>query len=384
MIDFFYTPWHLISASIALLLNFTFALMLSGYFKCTKQRALAICAWHILFTFVYAFYVSSNGGDALAYYNKSIELDVAFSFGTRGVVFFTSFLTQGLGLSLIGCFFVFQTFGFIGLLAFDAALRSVVIDKSKRVKLLATIIVFLPSVSFWSSAIGKDAISFMAVGLALWASLSLSKRMPLMIFAILLMLVVRPHMAGLMVMGLAASFMFQKSIPVVYRLFLGLSSLGVVAMLVPFALKYAGVGESVDTEQLGEYIDKRQSYNTEGGGGIDIASMSLPVQLFTYMFRPLPFEAHSIAALMASLDNMILLYLFVVGFYYLVTYKVPEEFKQHNRAFMWYYLIGSWLILAMTTANLGIAMRQKWMIAPMLIFLLISVIGDDKRSDIRE
>jgi hypothetical protein len=42
---------------------------------------------------------------------------------------------------------------------------------------------------------------------------------------------------------------------------------------------------------------------------------------------------------------------------------------------MWVYVFGSWLILAMTTANMGIALRQKWMFAPMLIFLLISVIG---------
>lgn len=34
-----------------------------------------------------------------------------------------------------------------------------------------------------------------------------------------------------------------------------------------------------------------------------------------------------------------------------------------------------WLIFATTTANLGIAVRQKWMFAPMLIFLLLSVTG---------
>jgi len=32
-------------------------------------------------------------------------------------------------------------------------------------------------------------------------------------------------------------------------------------------------------------------------------------------------------------------------------------------------------MLATTTANLGIAMRQKWMFLPCLIFLLLSVIG---------
>ena len=51
-----------------------------------------------------------------------------------------------------------------------------------------------------------------------------------------------------------------------------------------------------------------------------------------------------------------------------------------NRAFMWVYALMAWGILAMTTANLGIALRQKWMFAPMLIFLFISVIGRKKQE----
>ena len=143
--------------------------------------------------------------------------------------------------------------------------------------------------------------------------------------------------------------------------------------LVPFALRYTGVGEVVDVESLTTYIDKRQSYNTEGGGGIDIASMSLPMQLFSYLFRPVIFEARNVFALAASLDNLLLLGLFVVGGFALL--RGGKSGLSENRTFMWAYALGSWLVLAMTTANLGIALRQKWMFVPMLIFLLISVIG---------
>lgn len=378
---YFSTPWHFISLMFVLLFGSVFALTIRHYFFCGIGRTLLLYCWHALFSIVYAIYVVNNGGDAMGYYRHSLAPDIELALGTRAVEVFTSFLTQGLGLSLLGCFFVFNIFGFIGFLAFDASLRSIVADKSKNIRLLATLIVFLPSVSFWSAGLGKDAISFMAVGLALWASLDLSKRTILMFFSVLLMLVVRPHMAGLMIMGLAASFVLQKGMPLLQRLILGFISLGVVAILVPFALNYAGVGENVDADKLGAYIDERQGYNQEGGGGVDISSMSLPMQLFTYMFRPLPFEAHSIASLMASLDNMILLYLFVVGSYFLIKTKLTPDLKLHNRVFMWYYLCGSWIVLSLTTANLGIAVRQKWMIAPMLIFLFLSVIRDKKENN---
>ena len=373
--------WHLISALLVLILSLLISLNLKKTLCCTHKRIIFLFFWHLLFCATYLVYLNSNAGDAFHYYNASFSSEVSFSFGTRGVIFFTSILTQIFGLSFLGCFLVFQFIGFLGLLFLDASLRTATINNPPKVKLLSSLIVLLPSVSFWSAAIGKDAISFMAVGLALWASLNLNKRIFLMVFSILLMLMVRPHMSGLLVMGLAASFVFQKGIPLIYRLLLGTISFSVVAVLIPFALNYAGVGENVDVEQLEQYINKREGYNTEGGGGVDLSSMSLPMKLFTYMFRPLPFEAHSIASFMASLDNIVLLYLFIVGSYYLVKTRLTPELMLHNRVFMWTYLLGSWCILAMTSANLGIAMRQKWMIAPMLIFLLISVIGKKNSSN---
>jgi len=373
MVELFESSWHVISCLLVFLTGFLLALLIRKFFFISIKRAMVLYCWHTFFCLIYALYVKSNFGDAVVYYISSLNFVGDFSFGTQGIKYFNSILTQNFDLSFLGCALVYNFFGFVGLLAFDASIQNVTYKKRRAIKYLASIIILLPSVSFWSAGIGKDAVSFMSVGLALWAALNLTKRMTLLVIAIVLMLLVRPHMAGLMVIGLASSLIFQKSIPVIYRLGLGSVSLGVVAVLVPFALSYAGVGENAGVNQLNDYIEKRQSYNMEGGGGVDIANMSLPMQLFTYMFRPLPFEVHSIAALMASLDNMILLYLFIVGSYYLATHKVPDEFKKHNRVFMWYYLIGAWLILSMTTANLGIAMRQKWMFAPMLILLLISV-----------
>lgn len=238
---------------------------------------------------------------------------------------------------------------------------------------LATLIIFLPSVSFWSSALGKDSMSFMAVGLALWAALDLGRRAWLMVFAVVVMLLVRPHMAGMMVMGLTLATLLDARTSLGKKLILGGIALAVAAALVPFALRYAGVGETVSAEALTSYVEQRQSYNMEGGGGVDIASMSLPMQLFTYMFRPLVFEAHTVFALAAAFDNLILLYLFIAGGWAL--WQGRRTGLGENRVFMWTYALLAWLVLALTTANLGIAVRQKWMFAPMLIFLLISVIG---------
>lgn len=370
--------WTVLSAFIVFLFGVFLIIKFSSVFKVTASRSLLIYLWHTFFCLVYLYYVTNFGGDANAYYNKALVGRFDFNFGTAAVDGLTSLLVHGLRFDMLSCFLFFNIFGSIGLLAFDGSLQQAVKNKSKFLKRLATVIVFLPSVSFWSSAIGKDAISFLAMGLALWAALQLNKRIALMVVAILLMLVVRPHMAGMIVIALAASIMFDSKTSLVKRFLLGCIALVGTAVMVPFALQYAGVSDPSSAEALMEYVETRQSYNMDGGGGVDIASMSLPMQLFTYMFRPIIFEARSITAMAAALDNLILLYLFIMGGYALIK-KKAKNFTE-NRKFMWVYAGLAWLVLAMTTANLGIAVRQKWMFAPMLIFLLISLIGKEKKS----
>jgi len=370
------SAYHVISALLVFFVGAAISVVVGKKFRISAVKSLGLYGWHTLFSLFYCWYALRFGGDAVVYFHKGEFWSGNINVGTSAVVAMSALLVSGLGLSIVGTFLVFNIFGQVGLLAFWGSLKEATACKTWRVRWVATLIVFLPSVSFWSSAIGKDAISFMATGLALWSALSLSKRAVLMAFAIFAMFVVRPHMAGIMIMAIAVAAMVDSNATLIRKVFLGLFATGVAAALVPFALRYAGVGEVVDVESLTDYIDKRQSYNTEGGGGVDLASMSLPMQLFTYLFRPVLFEARSVFALAAAIDNAILLSLFIFGGLALI--KGRDSGLSENRVFMWAYALVAWFVLAMTSANLGIAMRQKWMFAPMLIFLFISVVGRER------
>src|SRR5690606_40685182 len=130
--------------------------------------------------------------------------------GTAGIDFLTTLLVKVLGLSFLGCFLVFNIFGSIGLIAFDSTLKQATQKSSRHLKLLATVIVFLPSVSFWSSALGKDSISFMSACLALWSALNFKKRIILFVIAVLAMLLVCPNMAASMVGGYDLAFIVAQ------------------------------------------------------------------------------------------------------------------------------------------------------------------------------
>lgn len=366
------SAWHVISAILIFLVGALLVAWAGRHFRTGTGRGLTLYVWHTLFCLVYAWYTLNYGGDAISYYRAARSGAPEFHVGTYGVIYLTHLLIEYLGLSLLGAFLVYNIFGSLGLLAFDASLRAVTQGKRRLYRRLATLIVFLPSVSFWTSGIGKDALSFLATGLTLWAALDLQRRTPLVGIAVAILLLVRPHMAGMLVMGLSLALLLHPKTSLARRVLLGSIAVAVAASLVPFGLEYAGV-KGTDTEALMEYVEGRQEHNMKGGGAVDISSMSLPMQLFTYLFRPLPFEAFSIFALAAAVDNMILLYLFVMGGRAMLRH--PGRRYQENRLFLWSYALIAWLMLGMTTANLGIALRQKWMFTPMLILLLLSALG---------
>mgnify|MGYP005749939017 CR=1 FL=1 len=360
--DVFFTTLVLIAGLfVGIVLRRTFAVSLN--------RLLLLYVWHGFFCVIYALYAVSNGADALVYFEKSLGYDDGFSVGTQAVTALTSLFSDLLGLPLLAVFLVFNIFGFVGLLAFDGAVRFVLSDASGRVRFLGSLIVFLPSISFWSSAIGKDAIAFMSAGLALWAALHLKRRIMLMIFAVLVMLLVRPHIAAAMLVSFVIGYLLSERHSVL--LWLSSTALAVAGafLILPFAISYAGL-TALDPEALSAYVDQRQSYNQRGGGGIDISSMSFPVQMFTYLFRPLPFEARSLFQFAAALDNMVLLGLCV--FSIRAFFKSRQAVIKGNVIFMMSFSIICWVMLAITTANLGIAVRQKWMFLPMLIVALLA------------
>lgn len=370
------SPVQLASTLLVFLAGLFISLAVGKRLRIAPRRAFLLYTWHSLFCLVYTIYAISNGADALVYYLKASNGEFMFSVGTGAVVSIATLFVTGLNLSFLGACLLFNIFGSIGLLAFDASLRAATADKSQLMRRFATLIVFLPSVSFWTAALGKDSLAFMAAGLALWCALNMRRRSLLLACSIGIMMLVRPHIAGTMVIALTGSLVIQRKIPLAQRLMLGGVALAATAAMIPFALNYAGVGENAGTDDLVSYVEQRQSVNTQGGSSIDIASMSLPLQLYSYLFRPLPFEATSIFALAASADNVVLLFLFIAGG--IKVLKRGASTVESNRAFLWLYSLLTWVILAMTTANLGISVRQKWMFAPMLVFLFISLLGKSK------
>ena len=236
------SAWHVVVALLVFLGGALLVAKAGRYFGTGTGRSLTLYGWHTLFCLIYCWYALKYGGDAIGYYRAAQGGGHAFDVGTYGIVYLTRLLVEGLGVSLLGAFLTYNLFGSLGLLAFDAGLRVVTQGQSRALRRLATLIVFMPSVSFWSAGIGKDALSFLATGLALWSALDLQRRLPLAGLAVAVMLLVRPHVAGMLVIGLTLALLLHPGTSLARKILLGGVAVAAAAALVPFGLDYAGVG----------------------------------------------------------------------------------------------------------------------------------------------
>lgn len=344
--------------------------------KVKPLRSLAIYFWHTLFCVYYYFWASSTFLDANFYYDNGLKGICDFGPGTRFINSISCTLIF-LNISFLGSFLIFNIIGSIGLLLLNSVLNGINNTKRAFPFFIVIAIVFLPSASVWSAALGKDALFFLASCLLLWSMINISARKVFAFFALALMAMIRPHIAILALISVFAGVVGSGKLPTIQKyIIIAACAIGSYFGF-PFVLNFLGLN-NLGSSAIGveEFIVQRQSNMLTGGSGVDISEMGLVAKLFTYMFRPLPFEAHNLTSLVSSADNMVLLTLFLY-FLFCLRLKILKYLFKYNFALYSFCIIYSslsWVALSAVTSNLGIAARQKWMFAPMLLFVIFSVI----------
>lgn len=354
-----FTCWALLSLGAAL------SIRAGRYFDIGSKRSLTIYLWHSIFCGVYLWYSLNGVADSTNYYLWSLE-DVNFDVGTGFVVYITSFLTQILGFSYTASFLFFNIIGFIGVAAMDGALKAASQEKKRIVKQCSSIIAFLPGVNFWSTAIGKDSLSFLAVGLILWGILNFRRRYIVLIFAILIQFFIRPHVAALILLSFGIALVFDRKTSIKFRALAAVVIIPTLIAAIPFAIDYAGATAG-SFDEMNDYIESRQDANMDGGGAVDISAMNPAMKIFTYIFRPLFSDGTNFTMIVASFENLFLLILTMILFN-----AYQRKHRTNAGGFLIVYSVLVLLVFSFTTANLGIAMRQKWVFLPMLILYMVT------------
>jgi len=339
---------------------------------------------HLALFFAYYGYTLFNSSDSQFYYQKVLidfRGDTWWDFygtSTTFIEFVGYPFIRYLGFSYEAIMALFSWFGFLGFVYFYIFFKENIKFKHTLFGYdMITLFFFLPNLHFWSASFGKGSIVFLGLGLYFFGISKVKSRWLAIAIGGLIIYHVRPHIMLVVLLSSAIGFVFSsRGVSLTWRVLFVAGAMISFFYIYRDVLSMVGIDEeAVVTEGLD--MTHRAKELSKAGSGIDITNYSLPLQLFTFLYRPLFIDAPGALGIFVSFENvfyiLITLQLFksMKGF----TYVIRANFLAKSAFFS--FLTVS-IALAQVSGNLGIAIRQKSQVMLLLLFVIISFLDEQK------
>jgi hypothetical protein len=309
--------------------------------------------------------------------------------GTGTVSIVTGLVYTLVGVDQLGGFLVFSWFSLLGLVAFYRGFRIALPEaRSKR---YAVMIFLLPSLWYWPSAAGKEALMLLALGLMTLGAAHLLRTewrgfVPLLA-GLLLGAAIRPHEVALVFGSFAVAAVTRKvsrrtlvsplrRVVTLLLVFVGGAILAVVTA------RFLGI-PSFDSDAIAHAINgANQATQGEGDGfGSSHSTWNanpifFPVDVYIVLFLPLPFQVASATQAIAALENLSILAL--IAFSWRSLAGVPRQLKESPFVVMCLVYSVGFLYIFAALGNVGLLARERTMLFPFL-FVLFALPGSTAR-----
>lgn len=322
----------------------------------------------------YYLLAQSTGSDAVVYYEDTLHIYGRITgLGTIFTTNFVQILKENLGGTFFDYFMIFQAMGFWGLIFLVKIFNEIFQELDVRQPNLTYLPLFLPGLHYWTGAIGKDAPLFLAICVAIWSSMRLSKRLVSMGAATLIMLVFRPHIAliSLMALGIASLVDSQLKLWMKGALLVGVGLAG--AMVVTSLDSTYSINVS-SADSVSDFMSSQALIGEDSGADMAIMNGNIVFKVFTFWLRPFFFDAENMMGYIASTENIVILILFmlVAGNLRLTRTAIRKVlFLRYSGLFF----IITTAILASMNYNVGLGLRQKMMAMPALLVFFAALIA---------
>lgn len=331
--------------------------------------------FHLLLGVYYCFFIK---GDAVGYWRvpKAYTFDAfkAGLFDGEGTMFMYAFnfmFSNLLNMSYLSNTLLYSLFGFMGLTFFYmVAVKTIPYNKIINDYVLFPLIFFLPNLHFWSAGVGKDTTLFLCIGMFVYGIMKPITRIPLIVISVLLAMAIRPHVVLFLLLGFGFAYILGGKISVFQRVVFSTILLGVGLAILPSVLEFAKI-EEASVESFDKFADAKSTVlsRASSGSAIDVANMPLPLKIVTFWFRPFFFDVRNLNGLIASVENLILVIVFIKA----MRSNPIQAFKAAPfviKGLVFFLIVGT-LAFSQSMGNVGIMIRMRNMFLPgMLIYLM--------------
>jgi hypothetical protein len=295
--------------------------------------------------------------------------------GTNLIVAIGACLFAVIGPSLAGAMVLFSIASFWGQFLFYRAFVLAFPTGNRRA---AALLLFLfPSLVYWTSAFGKDALMMLAIGLI---SYGIARRFDIKGWATIsvglaLATLVRPHIGAFVAISLFASYLvgdIKSRLRIVGLKFLLFPFFFAICLgVVIYARNSLELANVEDAQAMSDYSYK---YNQVGGSAFGDESSTLTSRLAQapfLMFRPFPWETNNGTAVAASAEGLVLLLLVVRRRASLFRLAINARSTPLVIFAISFFLILS-VVFSISVSNFGLLARQRVMVLPLVLTLLLA------------
>lgn len=243
--------------------------------------------------------------------------------------------------------------------------------------LYGLLVVLLPSILYWSSAIGKDALEQLFIGISAYGFARVVRRLD---FSAILIVTVgiagtsalRPHVGAILAISMLLPFALGRTkggwMTVTAKIFLLPVLVGCTLFLVRQAQSFVGA-ESADLKSGIQVLEERNIDSQLGGSTFNQheALARRIIQGPFLPFRPFPWEVHNLFSAVAALEGL--------GLFFLLWRKRREcwalrrKWRDPYIGFILAFALQFSVIFAAATSNFGTLVRQRIMLVPIVLML---------------
>ena len=331
--------------------------------------------FHLLMGTYYCFFIQ---GDAIGYWRVpkayTMETFKEGLFNGEGTMFMYAFnylFSNLLNMSYLSNTLLFSLFGFMGLTFFYlVAVQTVPYNKIISGYVLFPLIFFLPNLHFWSSGVGKDTTLFLCIGMFTYGLMKPFQRIPLLVLAGLLSMAIRPHITLFLMVGFGLAYVFGGKVSPAQRIIFSAAMIAVGLAILPSVMEFAKI-EEASAEGFDKFATGKAAVlsRSSAGSAIDISSYPFPLKVLTFWFRPALFDVRNLNGLIAALENLLLLLVFIKA----MRTSPIRAFKAAPfviKGLVIFLVVGT-LAFSQSLGNMGIMIRMRNMFLPgMIIYLM--------------
>ena len=344
------------------------------YLPILKKLAL----FHFVLGIAYFFTTNNGGGDAWGYWTAAKNMnylqfvrDVSGGEGTEFMRAFNFIPANMMGMSFLSNTMFYSLLGFMGMTYFFLiAARTIPYNKIISGYMLFPLIFFLPNLHFWSSGVGKDTTLFLCIGMFTYGLMKPFQRIPLLVLAGLLSMAIRPHITLFLMVGFGLAYVFGGKVSPAQRFIFSAAMIAIGLAILPSVMEYAKI-EEASAEGFDKFATGKAAVlsRSSAGSAIDISSYPFPLKVLTFWFRPALFDVRNLNGLIAALENLLLLLVFIKA----MRTSPIRAFKAAPfviKGLVIFLVVGT-LAFSQSMGNMGIMIRMRNMFLPgMIIYLM--------------